>query len=93
MTSVVIENEILVKTELDSDATLVYYGWGNEQLKTWFITKTKKAILPKGSRLLFKIKGQSTNAEIFTSETYPTADDVISTFDGKHIKVNEVNWV
>ena len=39
------------------------YCWGNETAKTWFITKTLKCFLPKGSRLLLKIEGEMTMLE------------------------------
>jgi hypothetical protein len=68
------------------------YCWGNESKKTWFITKTLKCFLPKGSRLLLKIEGEITNEKL-SSYNLPQNGDVISDIDGIHILVKKVSWV
>lgn len=72
---------------------VVRYAWGNSTLKTWFITKSNKAFLPKGCKLLFKILGEQTNEPIHTADTYPKQGDVILDVDGFNIKVVDVIWI
>lgn len=72
--------------------SVIRYAWGNEKLKTWFITKTSKAFLPKGSRLLFKMGCEPTNKPISITESYPKQGDVINDVDSCRIKVIDVEW-
>ena len=73
--------------------SVLRFAWGNSSLKTWFITKSNKAFLPKGCKLLFKISGEETNELVHTIDTYPKQGDVISDVDGFNIKVLDVSWV
>jgi hypothetical protein len=73
--------------------SVLRFAWGNSSLKTWFITKSNKAFLPKGCKLLFKISGEETNEPVHTIDTYPKQGDVISDVDGFNIKVLDVSWV
>jgi len=68
------------------------YCWGNETAKTWFITKTLKCFLPKGSRLLLKIEGEITSEKL-SSCNLPQNGDVVSDIDGTNILVKKVIWV
>ncbi len=72
---------------------IIRYAWGNSNLKTWFITKHKKVVLPKGSKLLFIIIGEKTDDIIRICDTYPKLGDVIIDTDGTKIKVINVNWI
>ena len=94
----VIINGIILDEAVDSVQTAVRrsvlrFAWGNSTLKTWFITKSNKAFLPKGCKLLFKILGKETNEPTHTIDTYPKLDDVIADVDGFNIKVAEVIWI
>jgi len=73
--------------------SVLRFAWGNSSHKTWFITKSNKAFLPKGCKLLFKISGEETNEPVHTIDTYPKQGDVISDVDGFNIKVLDVSWV
>lgn len=73
--------------------SVLRFAWGNSYLKTWFITKSNKAFLPKGCKLLFKIFGEETNEPIHSADTYPKQGDVISDVDGSNIKVVDVSLV
>lgn len=88
---------IITKTEsksaLKETIEIVRYAWGNSELKTWFITKTKKVILPKGCKLLFVISGERTNDDISTFDTYPKTGDVVCDLDGSRIKIKNINWI
>lgn len=79
-------------TIADVRCSVIRYAWGNEQLKTWFITKTPKAFLPKGSRLLFKMGCESTNEPISATESYPKQGDVINDVDSYKLKVISIEW-
>lgn len=72
---------------------IVRYAWGNSIKKTWFITKNNKALLPKGSKLLFIISGKETDKKIKTSDTYPKEGDVIFDVNSSKIEVTDVKWV
>ena len=76
----------------DVRCSVVRFAWGNEKLKTWFITKIDKAFLPKGSRLLFKMGCEPTNEPISITNTYPKQGDVINDVDGDKLKVISVEW-
>lgn len=79
-------------TIADVRCSVIRFAWGNEKLKTWFITKTEKEFLPKGSRLLFKMGCEPTNEPISTAESYPKQGDVINDVDGYKLKVVSVEW-
>lgn len=65
---------------------------GNEQLKTWFITKNKKASLPTGSYLLFKIECELTNEPISIIDHYPKEGHIINDIGGNKLKIINVKW-
>lgn len=71
---------------------VIRYAWGNQKLSTWFITKSHKEPVPKGSRILFEIHGVFTSENLFTKDTYPKLGDVISDTDGKRIKIKSIKW-
>lgn len=70
--------------------SVIRFAWGNEKLNTWFITKTSKAVLPKGSRLLFKMGCEPTNEPISITDTHPQQGQVISDVDGDKLKLVSV---
>jgi len=72
--------------------SVVRFAWGNEKLKTWFITKTVKAVLPKGSRLLFRMGCEPTNEPISITDTHPKQGDVINDVNGNKLNVVSVEW-
>ncbi len=90
-----IEIETNTKTEVsvNPSSIIIRYGWGNEILKTWFLTKTKKAMVPEGSRLLMVFGCEETDGPISSFKTYPEVGDVVSDVDGEHIKIKTVDWV
>jgi hypothetical protein len=79
--------------QTDVSCNSVRYAWGNSSLKTWFITKNKKVLLPKSCRLLFTLTVEETDEPIHTADTYPKKGDVISDLDGSKLKINDVSWV
>lgn len=79
-------------TITDINYSVIRFAWANEELKTWFITQTKKAFLPKGTRLLFKMGCEPTNEPLSVINTYPTTGDVINGIDGNKLKVINVEW-
>jgi len=79
-------------TIADVRCSVVRFAWGNEKLKTWFITKTSKAFLPKGSRLLFKMGCEPTNEPISITDSHPKEGHVINDVDGCKLKVISVEW-
>ena len=93
------ENETIILEETANSVqtavrrSVLRFAWGNSVLKTWFITKSNKALLPKGCKLLFKISGEETNEPIHTTETHPKEGDVIVDIDGFNIKVVDVTWI
>jgi len=71
-----------------------YYAYGNTELKTWFISPQKIAIMPKGSRLLFVITADKVEIQpINTKETYPSVGDVVSDVYGNYLKIKDVKWI
>ena len=72
--------------------SVVRFAWGNEKLKTWFITKTSKAVLPKGSKLLFKMGCERTNKTISITYTLPKQGDVINDVDSNKFRIVSVEW-
>lgn len=85
-----IKNQI---KKIEEPSPNVFFGFGNEQKSTWFITKNKNALLPQGSRLLFEIKGVDTDEYISTKDSYPQINDIICLVDGKNIKIIDVKWI
>jgi len=85
--------EIVGSVQISVRQVVVRYAWGNSSLKTWFITKSNKAFLPKGCKLLYKISGEETNESTHTTDTYPKRGDVIADIDGFNIKVVDVSWI
>jgi hypothetical protein len=81
------------KTEILTNENSIRYGWGNSDLKTWFITEHKKQLVPKGSKLLFVITGEICNEPLHTSNTFPNRGDVISDVNGSNIKVTNVEYI
>lgn len=88
-----IATNIEVKSSEETSNIIIRYGWGNELLKTWFLTRSKKVVIPKGSRLLMIFGCEETNEPISSSNTYPEIDDVVSDVDGEHIKIKTIDWV
>lgn len=72
--------------------SVIRFAWSNENLKTWFITKTAKAFLPKGSRLLFKMGCEPTKDPISITDTQPRRGNIINDVDGDKLKVVNVEW-
>ena len=89
-----IATNIEVKSSEETSNIIIRYGWGNELLKTWFLTRSKKTIVPKSSRLLMIFSCKETDEPISSFNTsYPEIDDVVSDVDGEHIKIKTINWV
>ena len=82
------------KNETLNDTKTVFtrYAWGNSNLKTWFITKNRKSLLPIGSKLLFVLTCEIVIGEVKTSDTYPSIGDIIFDVDGSLIKVIDIKW-
>lgn len=72
---------------------IIRYAWGNQRLKTWFITKSQKTVVPEGCRLLFTLTCEYTTAPISIADTWPQIGDVLVDVDGARIGVKEVNWI
>ena len=79
-----------ISTEVDN--IIILYAYGNQQLKTWFLSRTKQSILPKGSRLLFTLDCILTNKIGSTNSTYPSKSDIVYDIKGVKYEVMEVNW-
>ena len=71
--------------DLESKTMLVRYAWGCDN--SWFITKNKRCIMPKGSRLLIRLGCEKTNHPIHTKSNYPTVGDVISDVDSNVLRI------
>lgn len=89
-----VETKECVEVELTSlePETELRYGWGNEKKKTWFITKEKKAFVPKGSRLLLVLDCLPSSKSISIKSTSPQVGDIIQDMDGDRLEVVKVNW-
>lgn len=88
----VLEQDSDVQTDIDINKNIfIRYAWGCN--KTWFITKTKQQIMPKGSRLLMKLGCERTMLPIQTKDTYPTTGDVITDVDGNKLLIVECNFI
>lgn len=85
--------EIAERNSVNKATSAVRYAWGNSTLKTWFITKTKKALVPKGCKLLFVLTVEETDEAINITDTYPVKGDIIADVDSSRLKIHEVNWV
>lgn len=89
MEETMIQSEIAINQSIEK-----IYRWcyANEELKTWFISKTKNAIMPKGSVLLSRIECVYTENNLAVADAFPNIGDVISDVNGNHIEVLNVNW-
>lgn len=87
------ETQTLTKseTELETIKLLIRYAWGCEN--TWFITKHKKQIMPKGSRLLIVLECRKTELPIHIKENYPNLGDVVSDVDGNNLLIINVKFI
>lgn len=85
-----IQSEISRRSDLEN--LLVIFGYGNDELETWFLTKTKFAFIPKGSKLLFKLGVKKTSKPISCKETYPTVGDIVSDMYGERFEIFSVDW-
>lgn len=72
-------------------AFLIRWAWGCDN--TWFITKNKQQVMPKGSRLLMKLGCKRTTDPIHTKNTYPTIGDVIKDVDSAKLKVFDYDFL
>jgi hypothetical protein len=72
------------------NSCLTRYAWGCGN--TWFITKNKQQVMPKGSRLLMKLGCERTTLPLHTKDTYPTVGDVVSDTDGGKLLVVECDF-
>lgn len=70
----------------------VRYAWANEKLKTWFLTKTPKEVVPKGCRLLLELKCESTTDPVSIKSVIPEVGGVVIDTDGTKLKIIEKNW-
>lgn len=64
---------------------LIRYAWGCGN--TWFITKSKRQVMPKGSRLLMELKCKRVVLPLHTKEVYPSIGDVIKDVNGVKLLV------
>lgn len=69
------------------NSCITRYGWGCN--KTWFITKNKRQVMPKGARLLMKLGCERTTLPFQTKDTYPMVGDVIGDTDGNKLLIVE----
>jgi hypothetical protein len=85
--------EIKIDSQLelnDVDNYITRYGWGWN--KTWIITKSKKQIMPKNSRLLMKLGCQKTTLPVSINETYPEIGDVIIDNEGNKLLIIDCDF-
>ena len=85
--------EVVTDEQLGIDAinsSLIRYAWGCGN--TWFITKNKQQVMPKGSRLLMKLGCERTTLPIQTKDTYPTIGDVVVDTDGAKLLVVDCDF-
>lgn len=90
MNTRIVEEKLSV---LKKQKSIIRFAYGNEKLKTWFITKSNRQILPNGSRLIFILTCELTSDEISISETYPTKDQIIGDINGQHLKIINVEYL
>lgn len=86
--------EIITDSKLGVDAVngvIIRYAWGCGS--TWFITKNKQQIMPKGSRLLMKLGCDRTTLPLQTKDTYPTIGDVVGDTDGNKLLIVECDFL
>jgi hypothetical protein len=86
--------EITTDTQLvisDANSCLLRYAWGCGN--TWFITKNRQQVLPRGARLLMKLGCEKTTLSLHTKDTYPTIGDVVEDIDGIRLLVVECDFV
>lgn len=89
-----LSNETLIEEVLEKiKPNVVLFGYANEQLKQWFLSKHKKTVMPKGSRLLFKILAKNSKLKIHHQGTYPMVGDIVSDIKGKIFEIIEVEWI
>jgi hypothetical protein len=63
------------------------FAWANEKKRTWFITKDRKAFMPKGCRLLMVLYCTISNEPLGTKSTWPQAGDVVRDVDGITLRI------
>lgn len=84
------ETDDLIEEYFDGN---IRYAYGNEQLKTWFISKSDDDnMLPNGSKLLFKMWCVKTNDSISTSDVYPLVGDIVCDINGDNLKIEKIEW-
>ena len=88
--------KINVKTDtlesVENSELIIRYAWGNQKLKTWFITKHRFCGF-EGSRLLMKLGCKKTKDDVSVDTTFPSVGDVVTDTDGDVIEIIESNWI
>lgn len=85
------ETLIESQTKIEQSKLLIRYAWGCEN--TWFITKYKKQIMPKGSRLLMILDCRKTTQPIHIKENYPNCGDVVSDVDDNVLLIINAKFI
>lgn len=80
---------IETETKTETNVSLIRYAWGNETLKTWFITDNANVIMPKSSRLLFILTCEKTNLSV---STVPQINDVVCDNKNMILKITDSKY-
>lgn len=88
-----IKEAISSETEIIIKERFVLFGYANEELKRWFLSRSKKCVMPKGCRLLFRILAYKSNIPISVKSTYPMIGDIVSDIKGDIFEIIEVEWI
>lgn len=79
---IMIEVKKITKPDLinnDNEKLLIYWAYGYDG--SWYISKSKNRIMPKGSKLLMKLGCRKTTLPILIQSNYPKFGDVVVDMD------------
>ena len=80
-----------IKVSKSKDKAIIRFAWGCNN--TWFITKQKRLMMPKGARLLMKLICKKTNNPIYTPDKYPTIGSVVGDLDGQRLEIIDIMFL
>lgn len=77
--------------QLSSDNLEIRYAYASQELKTWFLTKTKFCPF-KGTKLLMVLGCKQSEERISIFDTYPQVGMIVQDKDGILLEIVTCDW-
>lgn len=77
--------------EQESEALEMRYAYASQELKTWFITKSKFCPF-KGTKLLMILGCKKSDQPINITDTYPQVGMIVQDKDGVVLEIVTCDW-